>query len=677
MQSWTREILSPFNLGSVALRNRVVLPGHTTNFARSNRPTDKYSSYLAERARGGVGLIITEGIRVHPTSAGRHISLGSFDDESVSDYAAVASAVHDHDTKIFAQLLHAGRQANGDATRTAAWAPSPIAWSPGAYRPHAMGQRDIHTVVGAFGDAARRMKTAGFDGIELHLGHGHLLQQFLSPATNLRTDKYGGSLDNRLRFVREIMTAIVDRVPEFPIGFRVSADEFLPKGLQPDDVIDIVNRLAEIVEPVYVNVSHSAYHASWSLATQIADMAFPHAPFINHARLFKQGCPDFPVLAVCRLDSLKEAAEVLAKGDADLVGLVRPQIADPNLVLHAQEGHDQAGRSCLACNQACIQRVEQNLPISCVVNPEVGFEREWSETRTMVSLKSSVNPKTKVLVVGGGPAGMSAALAADDAGCDVTLMESGSELGGQFKRASSVPGRERLGLLIKDSAAQLGKSKVKVLLGTTADETNTLQGGWDHIILATGSTPSQRFNESVIPALDIWSAADLAAGTLDLPEGDIVLVDDEGSITGSSLAESIAQRGRIVHIVSSGAALASRVTTYSRLALVKRLADLGVQVHLLASVKEIGSDHVSLIGPYQSSETKISNVAAVIDAGSADANDSLFRFLDGSPSCPQLHVIGDANSPRTAFESVFEGRLVGTFLGDLSSEPARRIASIA
>lgn len=677
MDAWAQKILEPFPVGSLMLRNRVVLPGHTTNFGHANRPTERYAAYLAERARGGVGLIITEGIRVHPTSAGRHISLGSFGDESIEDYAFVVNAVKAHGAKIFAQLLHAGRQANGDATRTAAWAPSPVAWSSGAYPPHAMGHREIRTVVDAFGAAARRMQQAGFDGVEVHLGHGHLLQQFLSPATNLRDDEYGGSLSNRLRIAREVLQAITQAAPGLPIAFRVSANEFLPGGLEPAAVIEIVNELSNQVVPTYINVSHSAYQASWSLATQIADMDFPHAAFKGHAILFKAGCPGVPILAVCRLDSLKEAAELVENGEADLVGLVRPHIADPNLVLKAQSGPTHSQRSCLACNQACIQRVEQSLPISCVVNPEVGFEAEWSETRRHLALTPHAAMRTKVLVVGGGPAGMAAALAADSAGHDVTLMEAASQLGGQFVRAAAVPGRERLGLLTIDAERELRASTVRVLLEATADKSTFGADEWDEVIIATGSTPSQRYADAGMMALDCWSAADVAAGKMDLPPGDIVLVDDEGTITGSGLAESLAKLGRTVHIVSANAGLASRVTTYSRLALVKRFIDLGVQVHLLATVENIGQGEMTLVSPYWKSALKLRNVAAIVDAGSARANDVLFRTLDAGGNAPRLHIVGDANAPRTAFEAVFEGRMAGTFRGELTTPSARRIASVS
>ncbi|MEV0330777.1 FAD-dependent oxidoreductase [Micromonospora echinospora] len=497
-----RQLLMPVRLASLTLRNRVFVPGHTTNFGLHNEPTARLAAYHAERARGGVGLIITEAIRVHPTSAGRSISLGSFTDASIPAYQRVTRAVHEHGAVIFAQIMHAGRQANGDATRTAAWSSSPVAWATGAHVPHAMGRRDITTVVDAFAAAARRMQRAGFDGLEIHAGHGHLLQQFLSPHTNHRDDDYGGSLANRMRLTREVLDAVY-AAGDLPVGLRVSADEFLPGGLDPDAVVEIVAQLRADYPLAYVHVSHSAYHGSWSLATQMADMSFGHAPFRHHAARFSREFPDLPVLAVCRLDSLPEAAELVAAGEADLVGLARPHIADPYLVRKAAEGRQHQTRACLACNQGCIARVEASLPITCVVNPEVGAEREWRS-----AWRQPTSPR-RVLVVGGGPAGLAAATAARRAGHRVTLAEAADDLGGQVRVAVRVPGRERLGLLTRDLAAEARAADVEILLGHWVTAAEVRDGDYHDVVLATGSRPARRDLPGGPPVLDLRQAVDV------------------------------------------------------------------------------------------------------------------------------------------------------------------------
>ncbi|MEU3095171.1 FAD-dependent oxidoreductase [Streptomyces sp. NPDC006967] len=656
-------LLSPVSLGSVRLRNRVFVPGHTTNFGHANHPTERHAAYHGERARGGVGLIITEGIRVHPTSAGRHISLGSFDDDSIPAYAAVADAVQTHGTRLFAQLLHTGRQASGDATRTAAWSPGTTPWAAGTHVPHAMGRSDIAVVVRAFGAAARRMGQAGFDGVEIHLGHGHLLEQFLSPFTNTRTDAYGGSPDGRLRFTREVLAEVRTQAPDLPMGIRVSTDEFLPGGLTPPDMLEIVDRLRQEYPLLYVHASHAAYHGSYSLSTQMADMSFRHAHFRHHAALFKKEIPGLPVLAVCRLDSLPEAADLVAAGEADLVGLARPHIADPYLVRRAEEGHAHDVRSCLACNQGCVGRLEASLPIACVVNPEVGAEREWAELRA-----AGDAPARRVLVVGGGPSGMEAALSADRAGHDVVLAEAGPSLGGRISVAASVPGRERLGLMVTDLERELDASGVEVCLGERVTAAELVPGGrldgFDDVVVATGARPSRRELPGGPPVFDVMETV-AALGDVASPlRGTVLVRDDQGTWTAASLAEALAGAGAQVHMLSPTASFASKITTYSRLALTRRLGELGIRAHVMRDVETARGETVVLRDTLCGRTEELTGVTAVVDVGLPVADDAVYRELDARDDAPRVHVVGDANAPRTALEAVYEGRLAGTFLTD-------------
>ncbi|GEL21099.1 oxidoreductase [Pseudonocardia sulfidoxydans NBRC 16205] len=656
-----KAVLSPTEIGGVALRNRVVVPGHTTNFGHANLPTPRHVEYHRERARGGVGLIVTEAVRVHPTSAGRHISLGSFDDSSIPAFAAMAEAVQAEGAKLFAQIMHAGRQANGDATRTVAWSASPLRWTSGAQVPRAMGRRDLDTVVDAFGAAATRMQLAGLDGLEVHLGHGHLLQQFLSPVTNRRDDEYGGSLENRMRLTRRVLGA-VRGATDLPVGIRISADEFLPGGLDVAQMVEIVGLLREEFPLAYVHVSHSAYHGSWSLSTQMADMSFGHAPFRHHAAAFRRALAGLPVIAVCRLDTLPEAAELVADGDADLVALARPHIADPHLVRKVTAGRAQDVRNCLACNQGCISRVEQSLPISCVVNPEVGAEGEWSAHRE----RAAAAPARRVLVVGGGPAGLEAALSARRAGHTVRLVEATEQLGGQIRTAARVHGRDRLALLVEDLVRAVRAAGVEIVTGHRVSpaevvDGDSVHGGWDDVVVATGSRPARRELPGGPRVVDIWTAVDLVEAE-QAPTGTVLVLDDDGGWPGASLAERFAGRGAQVHLVSPSAPLSPKITTYSKLALVPRLSDLGVHVHLMCTPEAAGPDAVDLVEVVGGARTRVEGVTLVVDAGSGSADDELHRALDalvdGGPG-PRLHLAGDANSPRTALEALYEGRLAG------------------
>ena len=648
------QIMTPIKIGGVEIKNRVFLPGHTTNFGVNNLPSERNANYLAARAKGGVGLIISEAIRVHPTSAGRSLTLGASDDRCIPSYEKLTKAVHEHGAAIFAQIMHAGRQANGDATHTAAWSASRIPWTRGGQVPHEMSQADIATMVDAFGSAAIRMQRSGFDGLEVHLGHGHLIQQFLSPASNTRSDKYGGSVENRMRFAVEILEKVFAATPDMPVGIRISADEFMPEGLLPDDMVEIVEKLNERFDLSFLHVSHSAYHGSRAVATQIADMSFDHAPFRYHATIFKNAFPKIPLLAVCRLDSVSQAAELIDSCEADMVGLARPHIADPEIVNKYVAGANSQVTSCIACNQECIGRVEKNLPISCAVNPEVGAEKRWLEIR-------KAKPASKrVLVIGGGPAGMSAALSASKSGHDVTLFEGGAKLGGQVAVASTLKKRERIGLLTQELEIKLRDSEIKVELNKNVSNVEDLFESFDKIILATGVTYIKRNFGLGVPTFTSSEAIAKFCSLRAKAGEEIVLFDEEGTWIAASIAEQLGINGYRVHLVSPTATLFSQITLYSKLALIPRLKELGVQFYLASEVR-VEEGKVVIASSMNEQSAQISKPIALIDCAPRLANDELYQQV-AIENSSRLLLIGDALSPRSVAEATFEGTAIGAFL---------------
>jgi 2,4-dienoyl-CoA reductase-like NADH-dependent reductase (Old Yellow Enzyme family) len=647
-------ILAPIEIGGVALKNRVFLPGHTTNFGLNNLPTDRNNQYLATRARGGVGLIISEAIRVHPTSAGRHLTLGAFDETCIPSYEKMTEAVHENGAAIFAQIMHAGRQANGDATHSAAWGASTIPWVRGGQTPHMMSQADIAGMVKIFAGAASMMRQANFDGLEIHLGHGHLIQQFLSPASNNRTDKYGGSQENRMRFAVEILRAVFAAVPGMPVGIRISADEFLPEGLQPKDMVEIVDLLHSEFDLSYLHVSHSAYHGSYSVATQIADMSFSHAPFREHASIFKKAFPDLPILAVCRLDSMKEAAELIDSGEADMVGLARPHIADPELVNKYAAGQSSQTRSCIACNQECIGKIEKNLPISCVVNPEVGMEKRWIEIR------SKKGAPKKVLVIGGGPAGMSAALSAHQLGHQVTIMEASDSLGGQVAIAATLRRRSRIGLLTQELEKRVHDSTIIVALNTFVVSLENHLPEYDKIIIAAGATHSKREYELSIPVLSAIEAIEKYRDVVTDKKESIIIIDEEGTWVAGSVAEQLAENGFQVHFISPTSSLCATITMYSRLALIPRLKNLGVKFYLSSELASNGTIPI-IRSSINELVAEVSDCVAVVDCAPKRSNDALYQEAPLAHT-DQIALVGDALSPRSVAEATFEGNAIGAFL---------------
>lgn len=642
-------------MGRTRLRNRVFVAGHTTNLGRNNLPTERHVAYHRERARGGVGLIITESLRVHPTSAARDRTLGVFEDACVPALARIADAVHAEGAAIFGQIMHLGRQANGALARTAAWGASPEPWSVGAPVPRAMTGHELRLLTDAFATGARRVLAAGFDGLEVHLGHGHLLAQFLSGAVNRRADGYGGGLEGRLRLSREVLQRVVDVADGATVGIRISAEEFLEGGIDTDGAIEIVERLRADLPIDFVNVSHSAYVGRYSLSTQMADMSFQPGQFRSLPAAVKRALPDVPVFAVCRLDTIEAAAEVITAGEADLAGLTRAHIADPRLIAKARGQDPEPLRHCIACNQGCIGRIEGDLPMSCVVNPRVGFEAEWAEWMTARPLP---RPR-RILVVGGGPAGLQAAVTARSRGHDVELWERSAALGGAVRHAAALSHRDRWRLLIDDLIAAADSAGVRITVGREATAEAVIAAGFDAVVVATGSRPN---------APEGFVDAPSAIGDPDALGNHVVVVDEDGTWAGAGTALHLAERGATVDLVSPVAGLAWNVTVYVRLSLNALLGRAGVRVRPLRTVA-LKDGAVVLVDVLTGAEEPLEGVTGLVHVGPRVAVSELEEALVDAGTPIDVVVAGDAYAPRTALEAVFEGELAGILAG--GEEPPR------
>jgi 2,4-dienoyl-CoA reductase-like NADH-dependent reductase (Old Yellow Enzyme family)/thioredoxin reductase len=641
------DLHEPVRAGRLELRNRIVMPAHTTNFAVDGGFSARHHAYHRARAAGGAGLIITEGMRVHATSLGRTNTVSAAEDAITASLGELVETVHGEGAKLAAQLLHVGRQAGSHLVLTPPWGASPIPWSPTAAVPHEMTAGEIATVVAGFGAAATRVAAAGVDAIEVHLGHGHLLQQFLSPATNHRTDGYGGSLANRLRFAREALDAVTAAAPDLPVILRISGDEFVPGGLDLDAMLEAMRVLLADHAVDLLHVSHSAYVATASIATQMADMSFPPLPFRHLPRAFKKEFPGLAVLAVGRVDDLAGARALIADGDADLVALARPHIAVPDLVARDRDGDTTPVRECIACNQGCAGRLELGLPISCVVNPEAGLEREWAALRAA----AQAGPDLRVLVVGGGPAGMEAALAAASAGHRVTLVEAERDLGGALRFAARLPMRARFSQYVDQLTASVRHAGVAIRLGTRADAA-LLADGWDHVVVATGARETTAPADSAFPALPLRQAVLAPEST----GAHVVLVDEDGTTTALALADLLLSLGRRVTLVTDRAALSWRVPVYSRPALLDRLRDRGFGAVLMRTPVRMSDGDLVCADPLSGQEQRIVDVGTVVFVRTPAAAPMPVPVpvpADGSA------VVGDAYTPRTALEAAFEGRLAG------------------
>ncbi len=645
--------LSPVRVGGLELRNRIFVPAHTTNYGQEHLPSERHLEYHRARARGGVGLIIFESIRVQKNTLGRPQGVAGYDPRCIEIFARIARAVQSEGARFFGQVIHLGRQIEGEFERTVSWGPSAVRWSATAQMPHAMTRGEMDIVLDGHVQTARNLVAAGLDGIEVQVGHGHLLQQFLSPIANARTDAYGGVLENRLRFPLEIVRAVRAAVgAAFCMGIRISAEEYAEGGLTIADMRDITTRLAAAVKLDFVNVSHSAYQASYSLATQMADMNMDATPFRELPREIRAALRAagqlMPVFAVCKFRDVAEAEAMIASGGADLVGMARAHLADPDIVRKAAAGREDTQRVCIACNQGCAGMLERNLPITCLVNPRGGREGSMKPPAT-----SPTDAPKRVLVIGGGPAGLEAAWVAAARGHAVTLWETAAELGGQTRWIRAMPHRAEFLGLIDHQIAQCQAHQVKFVTGKHADVATVTAAAADLTILATGSTPQTLRFAAGRAALTIEQAlADPAQlGTR------VALIDTTGEWSSLSFAEHLGLQGKRVTIFVPVGGFAWRTTIYSSLANRKRLRALGVKIALLRAARDWDGRVLTMedlsTGELENHEGFESVIAATYNV----AADSLHHALEAA--CIPVRSIGDCLAPRTALEAVYEGHEIG------------------
>lgn len=629
-------------VGSVELRNRLFAPAHTTNFGEKHMPSARHVEYHRARARGGAGLIIFESIRVSRESLGRPQGVAGYDRNSIPAFARCAEAIHGEGAKLFGQVIHLGRQIEGDWERTASFGPSAVRWSPTGMPPHVVNEEDMATVIDAHVVTAKNILEAGMDGFEVHLGHGHLLQQFLSPSSNVRTDAYGGSEDNRLRFPIAVLRAVRAAVgPHVAMGIRFSGDEFIDGGLALEDSLSMLPKIFAAVPLDFINVSHSAYHMSYSLATQFADMHFDAAPFRRISReirrVLRESGHRQPVMAVGKYRSVSEAEEAIAGGVADMVGFARGHIADAELVKKSFEGREAEVKTCIGCNQGCAQMLEKNLAITCMVNATVGREAEWVFSKPKPAARN-------VVVIGAGPAGLEAAATAAELGHAVTLLEREKEVGGQVRWLKAVPIRHDFLGLIAQQLSRCTRAGVQMRLGIAADGDKVRALAPDAVILATGSVP-QRF----AGALTMEEAL-AAPGKLGRR---VAFYDLTGEFAALGVIEHLAAQGLDLTVFTAVAGFAWRTTIYSSLATRKRLREMKVRIATLRAVKGFAGGVLTVEDTSTGEQERMGTFDSLVVAQYNAADDRLFAPLRGAGL--EVRAVGDCLAPRTALEAVYEG----------------------
>ncbi len=541
-----RYLWTPLELGPVTTRNRLVFSAHLTNYARDGKPTEQHVAYYAARAAGGAGLIITEEHSTHPTDWPYEKLIHGFHRDVIPGYRKITDAVHRHRTPIFAQINHNGGQASSMFSRLAVWAPSAVADPLFREVPKAVDRAEIEEIVAGYALVAEHCAEGGFDGIELQCSHSSIVRGFLSPATNRRTDEYGGSMENRTRLLTQIVAAVRQVIGNrLALGVRICGDELIEGGTTIDDAVEVAKIVEATGQVDYINTSIGV--ATASLFMIEASMHIPpgYAMFIPSA--FRKAV-DLPVVGVGRFKDPQQAERALAEGHCDLVGVVRGQIADADFAAKARAGATDEIRLCLSCNQECVGRMGLNRWLGCIENPRTGREAEG-----VGSIQIAPKPK-QVMVVGAGPAGLQAAIAAARNGHRVTVYEQEPHAGGQVRLAASVPNRAEFGDMIRNQLAECRRLGVTIEYGVGVWPGFVAEKAPDHVIVATGAEAQRPW---WVPgdATTVLDVREVLSGTSrDGPgTGDAVVVIDEiGFHHATSVAELLADRGCRVEIVTPG-----------------------------------------------------------------------------------------------------------------------------
>jgi N-methyl-L-proline demethylase len=619
-------LLQPFRLKHLTLKNRIMSTAHEPSYAEDGLPKDRYRLYHVEKAKGGIALTMTAGSAVvaedSPPAFG---NLHAYRDDIVPWLRRLADDCHEHGAAVMIQITHLGRRTSWSQ---ADWLPvlaaSPIREPAHRAFPKAAEDWDIARIVKAYGAAAARMQTAGLDGIEIE-AYGHLLDGFWSPATNRRTDAYGGSLDNRLRFTSEVLAAVRAAVgPDFIVGIRMVADEDWQAGLSREEGIEIARRLAAGGQIDFLNIIRGHIDTDAALSKVIPIQGTPSAPHLDFAGEVRSATK-FPVFHAARINDVATARHAIASGKLDMVGMTRAHLADPHIARMVEEGREQEIRPCVGATY-CLDRIYEGRDALCIHNPATGREASMPHV-----IARGAGPRRKVVVVGAGPAGLEAARVAAARGHEVVLLEAADQPGGQIRLAARSRRRSELLGIAEWRTVQCEKHDVSMNFNRLAEADDVLAEEPQVVIVATGGLPNtailERGQELVVSTWDIL-AGDARPGD------EILLYDDNGAHPGLQAAEALAEAGARLEIVTPERFFAPEIGGLNHVAYARCFQEHGVRITIntrLLAVRREGNRLAAVLGSDYTERIQERLVdQVVVEHGTLPLDDLYFALKPGS-----------------------------------------------
>jgi len=644
-------LFTPIKLGKTELRNRVVFLPHTTMYPVEGMETERLSRYLAERSKGGAGLVIHECQDVHPKGPSADRQTYAYREENIPLVRRTVDMVHEHGAKYFGQLTFAGATVV-TKHHTIMWAPSnvPDHVTKAGQIPKEMEIEEIKEVVQAYAQSALNQKASGVDGIELKMAHDGLIRQFLSNYYNKRTDEYGGTFENRTRFALEVIGAVRAAIgPDMTLGVRLCLDEFLPDGFGLDYWIKVAQAFAATGKIDYISPSVGSYISDNFM---IPNMTVPQGYAVPMIAQMKAAV-DIPVFAFGRINDPAMAEKILADGQADLIGMARGMLCEPEWVNKTMAGKEDEVRKCVACNQACIRRCFEDHPISCIQNPSAGREKELG-----IGTETKATTKKRVMVVGAGPAGLKVAEVAARRGHKVTVYDKSDSVGGQVKLAMVAPTRSEFGELIRHLDIVCRNLGVEFKLGTEVTAEMILADKPDTVVLANGSTPTPppftSDSQTKVYSVEQLLSQKPALGSK------VVLFDDDYAWAAGGAALYVLEQGAHLDIVTTGFIFGGDMDFADLLNVYPMLGDAKVNVTPAAGIVSVSDRKVVVGKGFSPHQDVIENVDTVIYATRNIPNQDLYFSLKGKVA--ELHRIGDCAAARKVEHAIIEGVELGRAL---------------